>query len=57
MNILTKIYQLELDKDSIILIMSDHGVSVGEKFGERAYGAYCYDYTLRNFAYFLIPDF
>ena len=54
--ILTKIYQLELDKDSIILVMSDHGISVGEKLGERAYGAYCYDYTLRNFAYFLIPD-
>jgi arylsulfatase A-like enzyme len=54
--ILTKIYELELDKDSIILVMSDHGVSIGEKLGERAYGAYCYDYTLRNFAYFLIPD-
>ena len=54
--ILTKIYQLELDKDSIILVMSDHGISVGEKLGERAYGAYCYDYTLRNFAYFLIPE-
>ena len=55
--ILTKIYELELDKNSIILVMSDHGISVGEKLGERAYGAYCYDYTLRNFAYFLIPEF
>ena len=54
--ILDKIYDLELDKNSIILVMSDHGVSVGEKLGERAYGAYCYDYTLRNFAYFLIPN-
>jgi arylsulfatase A-like enzyme len=54
--ILDKIYQLEFDKNSIILVMSDHGVSVGEKLGERAYGAYCYDYTLRNFAYFLVPD-
>jgi arylsulfatase A-like enzyme len=54
--ILTKIYELELNKNSIILVMSDHGISVGEKFGERAYGAYCYDYTLRNFAYFLVPD-
>ena len=54
--ILTKIHQLELDKDSIILVMSDHGISVGEKLGERAYGAFCYDYTLRNFAYFLVPD-
>jgi len=54
--ILDKIYQLEFDKNSIILVMSDHGVSLGEKLGERAYGAYCYDYTLRNFAYFLVPD-
>jgi len=34
--------------------MSDHGISVGEKVGERAYGAYCYDYTLRTFAYFMM---
>jgi len=54
--ILIKISQLELDKNSIILVMSDHGISVGEKLGERAYGAYCYDYTIRNFAYFLVPD-
>jgi len=54
--ILKKIYHLGLDKNSIILVMSDHGISVGEKMGERAYGAFCYDYTLRTFAYFLIPD-
>ena len=35
--------------------MSDHGISIGEKIGERAYGAFCYDYTLRTFAYFIIP--
>ena len=35
--------------------MSDHGISIGEKIGERAYGAFCYDYTLRAFTYFLIP--
>ena len=36
--------------------MSDHGVSTGEKFGEHAYGAFCYDYTLRTFTYFLAND-
>ena len=36
--------------------MSDHGVSIGEKFGEHAYGAFCYDYTLRTFTYFLTND-
>ena len=55
--ILKKIYSLEIDKNSIILIMSDHGISIGEKIGERAYGAFCYDYTLRTFTYFLIPGF
>jgi arylsulfatase A-like enzyme len=54
--ILDKIHQLELDKNSIILVMSDHGISVGEKVGERAYGAFCYDYTLRTLTYFLIPN-
>ena len=40
----------------MILIMSDHGVSTGEKFGEHAYAAFCYDYTLRTFTYFLTSD-
>ena len=39
-----------------ILIMSDHGISIGEKIGERAYGAFCYDYTIKTFAYFLFPN-
>ena len=55
--ILEKINSLELEKNSIILIMSDHGISTGEKIGERAYGAFCYDYTLRTFSYFFIPGF
>tara|TARA_B100001250_G_scaffold399379_1_gene408718 strand:- start:587 stop:1699 length:1113 start_codon:yes stop_codon:yes gene_type:complete len=47
--VLEKISSLHLDENSLILIMSDHGVSIGEKIGERAYGALCYDYTLRTF--------
>ena len=54
--ILEKISSLGLDNESLILIMSDHGISVGEKIGERAYGGFCYDYTLRTFAYFLYPN-
>jgi arylsulfatase A-like enzyme len=56
-SILDEINNLKLEKDSLILVMSDHGISVGEKFGERAYGAFCYDYTLRTFAYFLSEEF
>jgi len=54
--ILDEIQNLDLFKNSLILIMSDHGISTGEKIGERAYGAFCYDYTLRTFAYILIPE-
>ena len=35
--------------------MSDHGISIGEKIGERAYGAFLYDYTIKSFCYFLSP--
>ena len=30
----------------------DHGIGAGEKFGERAYGVFCYDYTLVSTALF-----
>ena len=54
--ILDKIYSLNLHQNSLILIMSDHGISVGEKLGEIAYGAFCYDYTLRTFAFISLPE-
>ena len=40
-----------------ILVISDHGISLGEKFGERAYGAFCYDYTIRTFGLYITADF
>jgi len=52
-----KITDFDLWKDTIVLIISDHGISVGEKFGERAYGAFCYDYTIKTFAYYISSDF
>ena len=56
-NIIKEIELLSLQKNSLILVMSDHGVSVGEKVGERAYAAFCFDYTLRTFTYFIAPEF
>ena len=54
--ILDKIKECDLTKNTIILILSDHGISVGEKFGERAYGAFCYDYTIKTFASYIYPE-
>ena len=39
------------------MIFSDHGISLGEKMGERAYGAFCYDYTIRTFGSFISSEF
>lgn len=50
-----KIISEELDKNSIIIVMADHGMGVGEKKGEKAYGAFTYDYSIRTFALFIHP--
>ena len=55
-SVMNKISELDLLKNSIILVLSDHGISIGEKVGERAYGAFCYDYTLKTFAYLYNSD-
>src|SRR3989344_1937152 len=55
--ILGKIKEFGLYDNSIILIFTDHGASIGDKLGEKAYGVYLYDYTLRCFLYLIGKDF
>ncbi len=50
--ILKKFEDLNLQENTLLVIISDHGISVGEKIGERAYGVFCYDYTLISTAIF-----
>lgn len=47
--------QLGLLKNTIVIIFSDHGMSNGEKIGEKMYGSFTYDYTIKVFCSFLIP--
>ena len=49
--------KLDILQNTIVVIISDHGISIGDKFGERAYGAYCYDYTIRTYLLFLNEKF
>ena len=51
--IIGKIKEFGLYNNSIIVIFSDHGASVGDKLGEKAYGVYLYDYTIKCFMYFI----
>ena len=52
-SILSRLKEFGLYDNSIILIFSDHGCSVGDKFGEKLYGVYLYDYTIRCFLYII----
>lgn len=47
--LLVLIKQKGLYENTDIWIMSDHGASLGEIQGERAYGVFLYDYTLHTF--------
>ena len=38
-----------LAKNTIFILDTDHGVSLGDKFGEKMYGSFLYDYTLITF--------
>jgi len=53
--ILNKITQLKKNENTLIVIFSDHGTGIGERFGERNYGSFTYDETIRTFFLFLGP--
>ena len=54
--IIDRIKLLRLYDNSIILVLSDHGSSIGDKIGEKMYGSYLYDYTIRCFLYMIGKD-
>jgi len=44
------------NKDKVVLIFfADHGASIGEKQGEKFYGVFTYDYTIKVFSIIHIP--
>ena len=45
--------ELSMLENTLFLFCTDHGCSVGEKPGEKCYGVYTYDYSIRTWAYFL----
>jgi arylsulfatase A-like enzyme len=43
----------KLKNNTIIVFFSDHGTGVGERFGERNYGSFTYEETIRSFYLFI----
>jgi arylsulfatase A-like enzyme len=54
--ILESIKYLQKLDDTIIIIFSDHGTGIGERYGERNYGLFTYDETIRTFFHFIGPE-
>lgn len=42
-------------KNTLVLVMTDHGGSNGEKIGEKAYGTFTYDYSINVWHYMVFP--
>jgi arylsulfatase A-like enzyme len=47
---------LDQSNNTIIIFFSDHGTGLGERFGERNYGSFTFDETIRTFYLFLGPN-
>ena len=54
--ILDVINELGILENSIIIFFSDHGTGIGERFGERNYGSFTYEETIRTYYHFIGKD-
>ena len=51
--ILQTIDHLDNSRDNIVVFFSDHGTGIGERFGERNYGVFTFEETIRTFYLFI----
>jgi len=49
------IEDLGKSNETILIFFSDHGTGIGERFGERNYGVYTFEETIRTFYLFIHP--
>lgn len=55
-SILNSIKTSGISDNTVIIFHSDHGTSLGEKKGEKFYGEFLYDYTIKLFSSIYIPN-
>lgn len=56
-NILETLKNSGISNNTILIFLSDHGTSLGEKEGERFYGVFLYEHTLNVFTILHIPGY
>tara|TARA_B100000953_G_scaffold160815_1_gene132830 strand:+ start:316 stop:1431 length:1116 start_codon:yes stop_codon:yes gene_type:complete len=47
------IEELGISENTVIIFFTDHGTGIGERFGERNYGSFTFEETLRTFYLFI----
>ena len=47
------IKEIGIDGNTILIFFSDHGTGIGERFGERNYGSFTFEETIRSFYLFI----
>ena len=47
--------ELGISDNTILIFFTDHGTGIGERFGERNYGSFTYEETIRTFYHFIGP--
>jgi len=55
-SIIDTVKELGISDNTIIVFFSDHGTGLGERYGERNYGSYTYEETIRTFYLFMGKD-
>lgn len=48
--------QWDVDRNTLLVVFTDHGGGLGEKPGEKAYGIFTYDYSICAWLYLICPD-
>jgi len=51
------INSLDSEGNTLVIVMTDHGSSNGEKIGEKAYGTFVYDYSIKIWHYWIWPKY
>ena len=54
--IISSLKESNIYEKTILIFFADHGTSIGEKFGEKFYGVFTYDYTINVFSIIHIPN-
>jgi arylsulfatase A-like enzyme len=54
-HIFQTIQDLGIEKNTILIFFADHGTGIGERFGERNYGVFLHEETIRTFYLFIGP--